>query len=46
VWPQKYEAHKDINDMVLAGIDVRAIVRHHTYQGLEARLKFTAWKRC
>lgn len=46
VWPQKYEAHKDINDMVLAGIDVRSVVRQHTYQGLEARLKFTGWKRC
>ena len=36
---------KDINDMVLAGHDVQSIVESNTYDGLEAHLKFTTWKR-
>jgi hypothetical protein len=46
VWPQKYEQYKDINDMVLANLDVKKLVKQNTYAGLEAKLKFTAWKRC
>lgn len=45
IWPQKLE-HKDINDMVLAGLDVKKLVRQNTFAGLEAKLKFTGWKRC
>ena len=36
---------KDINDMVLAGHDVQSIVESNTYDGLEAHLKFTTWKK-
>jgi hypothetical protein len=36
---------KDINDMVLAGLDVQHIVECNTYSGLEAKLKFTTWKK-
>ena len=36
---------KDINDMVLAGHDVQSIVESNTYDGLEATLQFTNWKR-
>jgi len=36
---------KDINDMVLAGRDVQSMVESHTYHGLEAKLKFTEWKK-
>ena len=44
IWPTNiYE--KDINDMVLAGHDVQSIVESNTYDGLEAHLKFTTWKR-
>ena len=44
IWPNNiYE--KDINDMVLAGHDVQSIVELNTYDGLEANLKFTTWKR-
>jgi hypothetical protein len=44
IWPNNiYE--KDINDMVLAGHDVQSIVESNTYEGLEANLKFTTWKR-
>ena len=44
IWPSNiYE--KDINDMVLAGHDVQSIVESNIYDGLEANLKFTTWKR-
>ena len=44
IWPSNiYE--KDINDMVLAGHDVQNIVESNVYEGLEANLKFTTWKR-
>jgi hypothetical protein len=36
---------KDLNDMVLAGRDVQHMVECNTYQGLEAKLKFTDWKK-
>jgi len=36
---------KDINDMVLAGRDVQTMVECNTYHGLEAKLKFTQWKK-
>ena len=44
IWPTNIN-EKDINDMVLAGHDVQLIVESNTYDGLEAHLKFTTWKR-
>ena len=44
IWPKNVR-EKDINDMVLAGHDVQSIVELNTYEGLEANLKFTTWKR-
>ena len=44
IWPSTI-SEKDINDMVLAGHDVQSIVELNTYDGLEANLKFTTWKR-
>ena len=44
IWPSNIH-EKDINDMVLAGHDVQSIVESNTYDGLEAHLKFTTWKR-
>ncbi len=44
IWPQTI-VEKDINDMVLAGHDVQSVVESNTYQGLEAKLKFTTWKK-
>jgi len=44
IWPTNIH-EKDINDMVLAGHDVQSIVESNTYEGLEANLKFTTWKR-
>jgi len=44
IWPSNIH-EKDINDMVLAGHDVQSIVESNTYEGLEANLQFTTWKR-
>lgn len=44
IFPQGIEA-KDINDMVLSGIDVNELVRQNTYKGAQAMLKFLKWKR-
>lgn len=44
IWPSSI-TQKDINDMVLEGHDVESIVKLNTYQGLEANLKLTEWKK-
>lgn len=44
IWPQTIE-EKDINEMILAGINVNKIINTNTFQGLQAKLKFTSWKR-
>ena len=44
IWPTNIH-EKDINDMVLAGHDVQSLVESNTYDGLEAHLKFTTWKK-
>ena len=36
---------KDINDMVLAGHDIKTLLESNTYSGLEAKLKLQTWKR-
>jgi len=45
IWPQSIE-EKDINEMVLAGRDVKRIINENTFSGLTAKAKFIAWKRC
>lgn len=37
---------KDINDMVLNGIDVRDTIHQHTYEGAAAMLVFNKWRKC
>ena len=44
IWPSNIK-EKDINDMVLSGHDVQKVIESNTYDGLEAKLKFTTWKR-
>jgi transcription elongation factor Elf1 len=36
---------KDINDMVMSGLNVQHMIESNTYCGLEAKLKFTTWKK-
>jgi len=44
IWPSNIR-DKDINDMILSGHNVKNVVESNTYQGLEAKLKFTVWKK-
>ena len=44
IWPINIK-EKDINDMVLSGLDVQSVIESNTYSGLEAKLKFTTWKK-
>jgi hypothetical protein len=45
IWPDAVE-QKDINDMVMANLDVEEIINYNTFQNLEAELKFTTWRKC
>lgn len=45
IWPQTIE-EKDINEMVVAGRDVKSIVKNNTFSGLTAKAKFIGWRRC
>jgi transcription elongation factor Elf1 len=44
IWPSTIK-EKDINDMVLSGLNVQSVIESNTYSGLEAKLKFTIWKK-
>ena len=44
IWPNNIQ-EKDINDMAIAGHDVKSLVELNTYQGLEAQVKLTEWKK-
>jgi hypothetical protein len=37
--------YKDINDMVLAGLDVMKIISENTFDGLRAKLEFEMWRK-
>jgi len=44
IWPDNID-DKDINDMVMSGLDVQSVIESNTYSGLEAKLKFNTWKK-
>ena len=44
IWPDNID-DKDINDMVMSGLDVQSVIESNTYSGLQAKLKFTTWKK-
>jgi len=44
IWPTSIE-YKDINDMVLAGLNVMNVLKSNVYSGLEAKIKFNNWKK-
>jgi transcription elongation factor Elf1 len=44
IWPSTIK-EKDINDMVLSGLDIQSVIESNTYSGLEAKLKLTTWKK-
>jgi len=44
IWPDNID-DKDINDMVMSGLDVQSVIESNTYSGLQAKLKFNTWKK-
>ena len=44
IWPSNI-LEKDINDMVLAGHDVKTMIESNTYNGIQAKVKLSEWKR-
>ena len=44
LWPQTI-VEKDINEMVMAGHNVKKIIKDNTFNGLTAKMKFIGWKR-
>ncbi len=44
IWPTSIQ-QKDINDMVLAGLNVMDVLKSNTHTGLEAKIKFNNWKK-
>ena len=44
IWPNGID-DKDINDMIMSGLDVQSVIESSTYSGLEAKLKFNTWKK-
>jgi transcription elongation factor Elf1 len=44
IWPSTIK-DKDINEMILSGLNVQSVIESNTYSGLEAKLKFTTWKK-
>jgi hypothetical protein len=44
IWPSTIK-EKDINDMILSGLNVQSVIKSNTYSGLQAKLKFTTWKK-
>lgn len=44
IWP-KTIIYKDINDMVLADLDVKKIIENNIYSGLRAKLEYEMWRK-
>lgn len=44
IWPNDLPG-KDINEMFLKGLNPEKIIEEHTYKGLQAELKFAAWRK-
>jgi predicted RNA-binding Zn-ribbon protein involved in translation (DUF1610 family) len=44
IWPSTIK-QKDVNDMVLTGLNVMDVLKSNTYSGLEAKIKFNNWKK-
>jgi len=44
IWPNNI-LEKDINDMVISGLNVMDVLESNTYSGLEAKIKFNNWKK-
>jgi transcription elongation factor Elf1 len=45
IWPKVVEQYKDINNMIIHGIDPVTLIKSNTYKGLMANLKLNEWKK-
>lgn len=45
VWPESV-TQKDINDMVLAGVDAKSVISQNTHRGIRAKLAIERWCKC
>jgi len=45
IWPDNLPG-KDINDLVIKGVDPRPIIKNNIYQGLILKLKLAKWSKC
>jgi len=44
VWPDSLKI-KDVNDMVMEGIDPMSIIKENTFSGLQAKMRLSQWKK-
>lgn len=44
IWPEKIK-EKDINDMVINGIDANSVIHENVYSGAKALIKLSMWKK-
>ncbi len=44
IWPSTIK-QKDINDMVISGLSPEEIINQNMFKGVEAKIKFTQWKK-
>ena len=44
IWPT-HLVEKDLNDMTISGHNVQSLVEFNTYDGLEANVKLSEWKK-
>lgn len=44
IWPSSIQ-EKDVNNMILSGIDVQKVIESNIYSDLKAKVKFNEWKR-
>jgi hypothetical protein len=44
IWPDTIQ-EKDINDMILTGLNVQNVIESNVYSGLQAKTKLTSWKK-
>ena len=43
IWPSAIK-QKDLNDMVVSGINVKSVIQSNVYQGLKGKLQLSNWK--
>ena len=44
IWPDSLKI-KDVNDMVMEGVDPMPLIKENTYSGLQAKMRLSQWKK-